>query len=89
MTQAIAASENRGNTGLSIAAVLAGFFAVAAASLGTDQVFHLLKVYPPWGEPMRSPGAMRFLMSAQFSAPSSPYIGRMRQPENVASVAIS
>jgi hypothetical protein len=57
MTQAIAARENRGNIGLSIAAVLAGFVVVAAASLGTDQVFHLLKVYPPWGEPMRSPGA--------------------------------
>jgi hypothetical protein len=55
MTQAIAASENRGNMGLSIAAVLAGFVAVAAASLATDEVFHLLKVYPPWGEPMPVP----------------------------------
>jgi hypothetical protein len=30
---------------------------VAAVSLGTDEVFHILKVYPPWGEPMRAPGA--------------------------------
>ena len=36
----------------SIAAVAAGFFAVAGLSLGTDQLFHTLQVYPPWGEPM-------------------------------------
>lgn len=24
-------------------------------SLVTDQVLHILKVYPPWGEPMRDP----------------------------------
>jgi hypothetical protein len=36
--------------------VLAGFFAVVILSLGTDQVLHMLKVYPPWGEPMRDPG---------------------------------
>ena len=50
-------NENQGNIGRSIAAVLAGFVAVAALSLATDEVFHLLKVYPPWGEPMRAPGA--------------------------------
>jgi uncharacterized membrane protein len=36
--------------------VLLGFFAVVILSLGTDEVLHLLKVYPPWGEPMREPG---------------------------------
>ena len=36
----------------SIAAVAAGFFAVAGLSVGTDQLFHTLQVYPPWGEPM-------------------------------------
>ncbi|MEY2489044.1 MAG: hypothetical protein QOC70_986 [Verrucomicrobiota bacterium] len=40
----------------STAAVLLGFFAVAVLSLATDQVLHVLKVYPPWGEPMREPG---------------------------------
>ena len=25
-------------------------------SLGADEVLHLLKVYPPWGEPMYQPG---------------------------------
>ena len=34
-------------------AVVAGFVAIFVLSLGTDQVFHSLGVYPPWGEPMR------------------------------------
>jgi hypothetical protein len=37
----------------SIGAVSLGLIAVIALSLGTDQVFHSLGVYPPWGEPMR------------------------------------
>ena len=36
----------------SAAAVFSGFIAVFVLSLGTDQVLHVLKVYPPWGEPM-------------------------------------
>jgi hypothetical protein len=40
----------------SVGAVAAGFVAVVALSLGTDQVLHILRVYPPWGEPMRAPG---------------------------------
>lgn len=40
----------------STGAVLLGFFAVVILSLGTDQVLHMLNVYPPWGEPMRDPG---------------------------------
>ena len=39
----------------SVVAVLSGFLAVAVLSLGTDQVLHMLNVYPPWGEPMWSP----------------------------------
>jgi hypothetical protein len=39
-----------------VAAVLLGFVAVVVLSLGTDQLFHVLNVYPPWGEPMRDPG---------------------------------
>lgn len=42
--------------GRSIGAVLAGFVVVFALSLGTDQILHLLQVYPPWTEPMRDPG---------------------------------
>jgi hypothetical protein len=35
---------------------LLGIFVGAALSLGTDQILHVVKVYPPWGEPMRDPG---------------------------------
>ncbi len=36
----------------SIAAVAAGLLTVVVLSLGTDQLFHVLNVYPPWGHPM-------------------------------------
>jgi hypothetical protein len=39
----------------STVAVLVGFFSVAVFSLATDQVLHVLNVYPPWGEPMWDP----------------------------------
>jgi len=32
-----------------------GFVAVFVLSLGTDQLLHVLEVYPPWGEPMHEP----------------------------------
>jgi hypothetical protein len=41
--------------GRSIAAVFLGFIAVVVLSLATDQLFHVLEIYPPWGEPMWSP----------------------------------
>ena len=40
----------------STGAVLLGFVAVAVLSLGTDQVLHVLQVYPPWNQPMFDPG---------------------------------
>ena len=33
--------------------VLAGFVAIFVLSIATDQVFHSLGIYPPWGQPMR------------------------------------
>jgi hypothetical protein len=36
----------------SIIAVVAGFLTVAGLSLATDQLLHVLEVYPPWGQPM-------------------------------------
>ena len=36
-------------------AVLVGFMSVAVLSLSTDQVLHVLEIYPPWGEPMHDP----------------------------------
>ena len=40
----------------SVGAVFLGFLAVVVLSLGTDQVMHMLKVYPPWNEPMNDTG---------------------------------
>lgn len=40
----------------STAALLSGFVAVVVLSLGTDQVLHVLEVYPPWGQPMYDTG---------------------------------
>src|SRR5258706_10889678 len=40
----------------SITALVVGFFSVAILSLGTDEILHLLGVYPPWNMPMWSPG---------------------------------
>lgn len=42
--------------GRSAAAVFLGFVSVAVLSLGTDQLLHVLEVYPPWGEPMFDAG---------------------------------
>ena len=42
--------------GRSIAAVVIGFVVTAALSLATDQVLHVLNVYPPWGQAMHDPG---------------------------------
>ena len=42
--------------GRSIVAVVTGFLAVAGLSLATDQLFHVLDVYPPWGQPMYDTG---------------------------------
>jgi hypothetical protein len=39
----------------SAAAVFLGFVLVVVLSLGTDQVLHVLQVYPPWGQPMYDP----------------------------------
>ena len=44
-------------------AVLLGFVTVFVLSLATDQVLHVLGVYPPWGEPMYDPG-LNFLALA-------------------------
>jgi hypothetical protein len=34
---------------------VAGFLLVVVLSLGTDELLHLARVYPPWGEPMWEP----------------------------------
>jgi len=53
--------------GKSIGAVLAGFLAVVVLSLGTDQLLHVLHVYPPWGVPMRSHGLCLLALSYRMA----------------------
>jgi hypothetical protein len=40
----------------STGAVTLGILVGAGLSLGTDQVLHVLEIYPPWGQPMYDPG---------------------------------
>ena len=42
--------------GRSIGAAVAGFLTVVVLSTVVDQIFHMLGVYPPWGQPMPDPG---------------------------------
>ena len=55
MTNASAAAVAPRRLGRSILAVFAGFVVVVVLLLGSDEVLHLLKVYPPWGVPMNEP----------------------------------
>jgi hypothetical protein len=50
----------------STGAVLLGFFTVAILSLATDQLLHVLKVYPPWGQPMYDPGLNSLAFAYRF-----------------------
>jgi hypothetical protein len=51
MTTSTAGTRSRGR-GQSALALVAGFLVGAGLSLGTDQILHLLNVYPPWGQTM-------------------------------------
>jgi surface polysaccharide O-acyltransferase-like enzyme len=56
MTSQISEANTQRNPWRSAGAVLFGFITVVVLSLGTDQILHVLKVYPPWGQPMYEPG---------------------------------
>ena len=47
----------------SVVAVFAGFLTVVVLSLATDQLLHVLHVYPPWGEPMYDTGLNALALS--------------------------
>lgn len=53
MTNATQAQMPPRSVPRSILAVFLGLLAVFVLSLGSDQILHVLQVYPPWGEPMR------------------------------------
>jgi hypothetical protein len=52
---AATAADPRGH-GRSVAAVLGAIVVNAVLSTATDQLFHVLDVYPPWGQPMYETG---------------------------------
>lgn len=47
----------------SVAAIFFGFVAVVLLSVGTDQILHLLRIYPPWDEPMQDTGLLLLALS--------------------------
>jgi hypothetical protein len=47
----------------SVAAIILGFVAVVVLSVGTDQLLHMLQVYPPWDEPMHDTGLLLLALS--------------------------
>jgi hypothetical protein len=49
---AASASQPPGRKGRSALAIVAGFVVVVVLSLLTDEILHLLKVYPPWEQVM-------------------------------------
>lgn len=51
----------------STGAVLAGFVAVFVLSLATDQLFHVLEVYPPWGQPMTDAGLLLLALTYRIA----------------------
>ena len=57
------AAVNAGSPGRSILAVFSAFVVVFVLSLGTDQVLHVLNVYPPWGQPMWDNGLNALALS--------------------------
>ena len=58
MAQSSVARRRLRSTG----AILAGFLTTAVLSLATDQLFHVLDVYPPWGQPMHEPALNAFAL---------------------------
>lgn len=50
----------------SVAAIVCGAITVIATSLGTDQLFHVLEVFPPWDQPMNEFGDNLLALSYRF-----------------------
>jgi len=49
--------------GRSVTAMVVAVVANVVLSLATDQLFHVLAVYPPWGVPMYEPGLNALALS--------------------------
>lgn len=69
--------------GRSTGAVFSGFAAIMVLSLVTDQLLHVLKVYPPWGEPMNDPGLILLALSYRLVyGVAGSYIAARLAPRN-------
>jgi hypothetical protein len=54
--ESVARDTVRPRPGRSALAVFLGFVVVAVLSLGTDELMHVLQVFPPWDQPMTDTG---------------------------------
>lgn len=81
--QKLVSNDTRASRLRSTGAVFSGLITVVVLSLGTDQVFHVLDVYPPWGAPMRNPGLCLLALSYRtlFGVAGS-YIAARLAPRN-------
>jgi hypothetical protein len=52
-----------GSAGKSIFAVASGLVVIFVLSLGVDHIFHLLGMYPPYGQPMHDPGDLTLALA--------------------------
>jgi hypothetical protein len=67
----------------SFLAVFLGLLAVVVLSLATDELFHLVKVYPPWGEAMPQPALNYLALSYRLVyAALGSYIAARLAPRN-------
>ena len=67
----------------SIAAIATAFFANVIISLLTDQLFHYLGVYPPWGKPMFNPAQNALALSYRLIyTVGSGYLAARLAPRN-------
>ena len=83
MSDQIAVQPSQPRKFASTLALLAGFVTVLVLSLATDQLFHILGVYPPWGEPMRGTGQNLLALSYRVVyAVLGSYIAARLAPRN-------
>jgi hypothetical protein len=83
MSDQIAVQPSQPGKFASARALLAGFVTVLVLSLATDQLFHILGVYPPWGEPMRGTGQNLLALSYRVVyAVLGSYIAARLAPRN-------